>query len=105
MGPQIGILAEIASLQLEYTYLAKLTGKKEHFTRVRYLIVNNISYLIFMKANNVIKTLAAANLSFTGGMSPVLWNISSGKPHDCTCHMIRDNGNRWSNTSLQITFR
>ena len=34
-GPDIGILAEIASLQLEYTYLAKATGKKEYFDRVR----------------------------------------------------------------------
>ncbi|KAG5353571.1 hypothetical protein C0989_005544 [Termitomyces sp. Mn162] len=32
-GSEIGILAEIASLQLEYSYLAKLTGKKEHFQR------------------------------------------------------------------------
>lgn len=33
-GPEVGILAEIASLQLEYSYLAKLTGEKEHFQRV-----------------------------------------------------------------------
>jgi len=33
-GPKIGILAEIATLQLEYTYLAKLTGEMEHFNRV-----------------------------------------------------------------------
>ena len=32
---RVGILAEIASLQLEYTYLAKATGKKEYFDRVR----------------------------------------------------------------------
>ena len=31
------ILAEIASCQLEYSYLAKLTGKKEHYDRVSYL--------------------------------------------------------------------
>jgi len=34
IGPKIGILAEIATLQLEYTYLAKLTGEIEHFNRV-----------------------------------------------------------------------
>jgi hypothetical protein len=34
-GPQIGILAEIASCQLEYTYLAKETGKKRYFDLVR----------------------------------------------------------------------
>lgn len=31
VGPEIGILAEIASCQLEYTYLAKETGKREYF--------------------------------------------------------------------------
>ncbi len=36
-GPDTGILAEIASLQVEYTYLAKLTGRKEHFNRVGFL--------------------------------------------------------------------
>ena len=35
-GSGVGVLAEIASLQVEYTYLAKLTGKYEHFNRVRY---------------------------------------------------------------------
>jgi mannosyl-oligosaccharide alpha-1,2-mannosidase len=35
MGAETGILAEVASLQLEYTYLAKLTGHKAHFNRVR----------------------------------------------------------------------
>lgn len=34
VGPEIGILAEMASLQLEYTYLAKVTGKKQYFDRV-----------------------------------------------------------------------
>ena len=29
------ILAEIASCQREYSYLAKITGKKEHYDRVR----------------------------------------------------------------------
>jgi hypothetical protein len=34
---EFGILAEIASLQLEYTYLGKVTGKKEHYDRVSLL--------------------------------------------------------------------
>lgn len=33
-GPEIGILAEIATLQMEYAYLAKLTSKVEYFNRV-----------------------------------------------------------------------
>lgn len=36
MGPEIGILAEIASLQIEYIYLAKVTGRKQYFQRVRH---------------------------------------------------------------------
>lgn len=35
IGPDLGILAEIASLQLEYTYLAKLTGNVHYHNRVR----------------------------------------------------------------------
>ena len=33
-GSGIGCLAEVASCQLEYAYLAQLTGKKEHHDRV-----------------------------------------------------------------------
>ncbi|EDR14049.1 glycoside hydrolase family 47 protein [Laccaria bicolor S238N-H82] len=63
-GPEIGILAEIASLQIEYTYLAKATGKKQYFQR----------------ADAVSKTLARANLRDTGGMFPIQWNLTSGQP-------------------------
>lgn len=34
VGLEFGILAEIASCQLEYTYLAKETGKREYFDLV-----------------------------------------------------------------------
>ncbi|PFH51966.1 glycoside hydrolase family 47 protein [Amanita thiersii Skay4041] len=65
-GPNIGILAEVASLQLEYYYLAKLTGKKRHFKH----------------ADNVMHALSSANLTSTGGMFPVRWNLTSGEPFD-----------------------
>ncbi|KAI0955388.1 hypothetical protein AcW1_006986 [Taiwanofungus camphoratus] len=65
-GPGIGILAEVASCQLEYTYLAQMTGRKEYFE----------------KANNVIQTLARANVSRQGDMFPKRWNLSSGRPVD-----------------------
>ncbi|KDR80608.1 hypothetical protein GALMADRAFT_240949 [Galerina marginata CBS 339.88] len=64
-GPDIGILAEIASLQVEYTYLAKLTGKVEHLNR----------------SQAIMKTLGSANLTNTAGMFPLKWNITSGEPH------------------------
>ena len=34
-GPDVGILAEIGSFQMEYAYLAHATGKREHFYKVR----------------------------------------------------------------------
>jgi len=33
-GSKIGGLAEIASYQMEYAYLGRITGKKEHVDRV-----------------------------------------------------------------------
>ncbi|TFK74962.1 glycoside hydrolase family 47 protein [Pluteus cervinus] len=65
-GSELGILAEMATLQLEYTYLAKLTGKKDYFNH----------------ANNVMRTLYSADLHETGGMLPVIWNLTSGTPVD-----------------------
>ncbi|KAJ7464483.1 glycoside hydrolase family 47 protein [Mycena latifolia] len=66
VGPEIGILAEMASLQMEYLYLAKATGKKRYFDR----------------ANTVMKVLAKADLHKTGGMMPIKWNLTSGIPFD-----------------------
>ena len=81
-GPDIGILAEIASLQLEYYYLAKVTGKKSHFKHVG-------DYVFFMspwdniyQAHDAMRTLSTANLSRTGGMHPIKWNLTSGRPVD-----------------------
>ncbi|KAF9446193.1 glycoside hydrolase family 47 protein [Macrolepiota fuliginosa MF-IS2] len=65
-GTQNAILAEVASLQLEYTYLSKLTGRKEHFNR----------------ANTVMKVLSRANLSDTGGMLPIRWDLDAASPAD-----------------------
>ncbi|KAF7330402.1 alpha-1,2-Mannosidase [Mycena venus] len=66
VGPEIGGLAEIASLQMEYLYLAKATGKKHYFDR----------------ASAVMNALAVADLHKTGGMMPMAWNLSSGVPFD-----------------------
>ncbi|KAK7056258.1 hypothetical protein VNI00_002811 [Paramarasmius palmivorus] len=65
-GPEIGILAEIASLQMEYTTLAKLTGKKKWMDRV----------------NTVVQALAKGNLKDTGGMLPIGWNLTNAQPND-----------------------
>ncbi|KAJ7289221.1 glycoside hydrolase family 47 protein [Mycena rebaudengoi] len=65
-GSVIGDIAEMATMQVEYLYLAKATGKKHFYDR----------------ANNVMKTLAKADLSQTGGMMPNKWNLTSGTPYD-----------------------
>ena len=39
----LGILAEVASFQLEYAYLARMTGSVEHYDRVRIQCVLEIS--------------------------------------------------------------
>ncbi|KAL4066003.1 glycoside hydrolase family 47 protein [Scleroderma yunnanense] len=65
-GPLNGLLAEIASFQLEYTYLGKITGKKEYVDR----------------ATTVTKLLHSANLTTSGGMYPTRWDLPSGTPFD-----------------------
>ncbi|KAF9026548.1 glycoside hydrolase family 47 protein [Hymenopellis radicata] len=66
VGPHIGILAEIASLQMEYSYLAKASGKKIYFDR----------------ANRIIRALELADLQYTGGMFPIGWNLRTAQPDD-----------------------
>ncbi|KAG6333529.1 hypothetical protein ID866_5565 [Astraeus odoratus] len=63
-GPLIGVLAEIASWQLEYTYLGKITGKKEYVDR----------------ATAVTDVFYTANLTSSGGMYPIRWELASGNP-------------------------
>ncbi|KAF8909304.1 glycoside hydrolase family 47 protein [Gymnopilus junonius] len=65
-GIEVGVLAEIASLQVEYTYLAKLTGKFEHFNR----------------SQAIMKALGSADLKLTAGMLPIRWNLASGQISD-----------------------
>ncbi|KAL0565646.1 hypothetical protein V5O48_016374 [Marasmius crinis-equi] len=65
-GPEIGILAEVASLQLEYATLAKMTGKQKWRDRV----------------DTVVQVLSRANLASTGGMLPIGVNLTDGQPAD-----------------------
>ncbi|KAF8840808.1 glycoside hydrolase family 47 protein [Paxillus ammoniavirescens] len=61
-----GVLAEIASYQMEYAYLGKITGKKEHVDRA--ISTTNLFY--------------NADLSLSGGMYPTKWDLNEGKPSD-----------------------
>ncbi|KAI9573957.1 glycoside hydrolase family 47 protein [Boletus coccyginus] len=64
--PQItpGTLAEIASFQMEFAYLGKITGKKAHVDR----------------ATTITNVLHDANLSLSGGMYPTYWDMHDGQP-------------------------
>ncbi|KAI0046482.1 glycoside hydrolase family 47 protein [Auriscalpium vulgare] len=77
----VGYLAEVGSCQPEYTYLAKATGKKEHFE----------------KADNIMKVLARANTTDFGGMLPTLWNLGTGRPLDSTLSLggLGDSGHEY----------
>ncbi|KAI0831842.1 seven-hairpin glycosidase [Trametes gibbosa] len=59
-----GILAEIASCQLEWTYAAHATGNRTHYE----------------KASRIISTLADSMEERGGGMFPTRWQLNSGKP-------------------------
>ncbi|KAL0067240.1 hypothetical protein AAF712_005810 [Marasmius tenuissimus] len=65
-GPEVGILAEVASLQLEYATLAKMTGKQKWQDRV----------------NSVVRVLSQAKVQHTGGMLPIGLNVTDGQPAD-----------------------
>ncbi|KAH9849925.1 seven-hairpin glycosidase [Lenzites betulinus] len=59
-----GILAEIASCQLEWTYAAHATGSRTHYE----------------KAHRIISTLADTMEERGGGMFPSRWQLTSGRP-------------------------
>ncbi|RDX50787.1 seven-hairpin glycosidase [Lentinus brumalis] len=63
-GGVSGILAEIATCQLEWTSLAHTTGSKKHFAH----------------GNQVIQSLAEVMSERQGGMFPTRWNLKSGTP-------------------------
>ncbi|KAF7974676.1 hypothetical protein HWV62_11433 [Athelia sp. TMB] len=65
-GSEIASIAEMATCQLEYLYLAKATGKQEFF---------NI-------ANNVNQGLYNAKINHMGGMLPTRWSLGLGQPVD-----------------------
>ncbi|KAN0078488.1 glycoside hydrolase family 47 protein [Tylopilus felleus] len=78
-----GVLAEIASCQMEYAYLGKITGKKEHVDHAT--LITNLFY--------------AANLSGSAGMYPTRWNLEKGIPSN-TVHLtvgaLADSGHEYT---------
>ncbi len=86
------ILAEIASCQLEYSYLAKATGKKEHYDRVRPAITCHLPYMVphasayvassppVSQSAKIMQALEKGNILRRYGMFPTKWNLMSGEP-------------------------
>lgn len=62
----VGILAELGSFQVEYTYLAKASGKKKYYDRVK----------------NLNDFFHRTNLTVSRGMLPTRWNLQTGLPRD-----------------------
>lgn len=82
IGPDLGILAEIASFQMEYTAVAQASKKKEYYEKVR-TIPHFTQYITEgPKAARVNVALASGNLSITGGMFPKRWSILTGDVWD-----------------------
>jgi endoplasmic reticulum Man9GlcNAc2 1,2-alpha-mannosidase len=71
-------------LQLEYLYLAKASGNRIHFDRVSTVyfigIVKRESALF--QVNKVMKNFEKADLTKTGGMLPLAWDLVDGVPYD-----------------------
>lgn len=68
-GPKNGWLAEVASCQMEFKYLAKVTGKKKFYEA----------------ADRVTKTLLKADTShLPHGLLPSMWNLETGQPSNRT---------------------
>lgn len=82
MANPSGVLAEIASCQMEYAYLGKITGKKEHVdhVRIRLLLPLRVGTDAILQATVITNLLYAANLSASGGMYPTRWNLDTGAP-------------------------
>ncbi|KAJ3516943.1 hypothetical protein NLJ89_g816 [Agrocybe chaxingu] len=66
IGSDVGTLSEMATLQLEYAYLAKVTVNVKYYNR----------------AAKVMDLLAQAKLEQTGGMLPTRWDLTTGQPVD-----------------------
>ncbi|KAG8215918.1 glycoside hydrolase family 47 protein [Butyriboletus roseoflavus] len=86
-----GVLAEIASCQMEYAYLGKITGKKEHVDHAT--LITNLLY--------------AANLSASGGMYPTRWNLVTGAPSNLQLSVgaLADSGHEYTLKQFLMTAR
>ncbi|KAH0835805.1 glycoside hydrolase [Lanmaoa asiatica] len=86
-----GVLAEIASCQMEYAYLGKITGKKEHVDH----------------ATSITNLLYAANLSRSGGMYPTRWDLEAGAPSNFQLSVgaLADSGHEYTLKQFLMTAR
>ena len=77
-GPDLGILAEIASCQLEYTYLAKETGNHYYYSLVR---SRQIPTLLSMNQHGSRQTMSSGNSTkLTSPTSGVCFCLFDGVP-------------------------
>lgn len=69
---------------MEYAYLGKITGKKEHVDRVSASLFPLTVELIIQgpQAISTTNLFYNADLSLSGGMYPTKWDLNEGKPSD-----------------------
>lgn len=74
----IGMLAEIASCQMEYSYLAKATGRSEYQEKVCYMLrLLRLSLNLSSKSERIMKSLVSTNISALG-MLPMRIDMKTG---------------------------
>lgn len=73
-------LAEIASFQMEYAYLGKITGKKAHVDRVSVVLLPLLTLTVLPQVTTVSNIFHNTNLSLSGGMYPTYWGLHDGRP-------------------------
>jgi hypothetical protein len=78
-------LAEVASCQMEYMYLAKITGERKYYDIVREGFSSIICILICEQADRILKNIAEVNVFATGGMLPNTVDIITGHSVGSKC--------------------
>ena len=80
--------AEALSCQVEYKYLAHLTGRREYFDAVRVIIPTemglSLSWFCFIQVERIMKLMYDAELQ--DDMFPTKWSIMTARPSNGKSH-------------------
>ena len=84
-GSVNGLLAEVATCQLEYKYLAHVTGKRKYYDVVSknrfFNDVLNANWVVdYFQAEKINNILYTANVTNLDGLFPTAFNLKTGRP-------------------------